>query len=228
MRENNTQSVFNATASTYDRQRSCLIPCYDRFYATALSLIPPGSTRILDLGAGSGLFSELVREAFPSAHLHLLDFSAPMLDIARERLAPLQSLTAPITYELADYTTADYPQPLDVIVSSLSIHHLDDPAKQLLLRKSFAALRPGGIFINADHIAGPTPALEAEYQQRWLDEIRSIGATEQQIADSLYRQQEDRRSSVPDQLTWIAAAGFIHVDCWFKDGNFAVLTGTRP
>jgi tRNA (cmo5U34)-methyltransferase len=224
MRANNTQDVFDATAATYDRDRMKLIPGHEAFYAAALELIPTDARLIVDLGAGSGLFSAMLHAAFPQAHLHLIDFSRPMLDLARERLgsSPL------VTYTLADYTAAAFPTNCDAVVSALSIHHLEDDRKQAILPSIFSALKPEGTFINADHIAGPTPTLEREYQQRWLADIRRLGATEQQIADSLYRQEEDRRSPVESQLTWLRSAGFTNVDCWYKASSFAVLTGMRP
>ena len=146
-----------------------------------------------------------------------------MLALAHERLG----IDPDITYHHADYTKSPLPQSVCAIVSSLSIHHLDDPEKQLVYRRAFEALKPNGVFINADHIAGPTPAMETIYHQRWLSEVRALGATEQQIADSLYRQQEDRRSPIEPQLQWLRAAGFANADCWFKESSFAVLTGTR-
>jgi tRNA (cmo5U34)-methyltransferase len=226
MRENKSRAVFDATAATYDRDRMKLIPGHEAFYAAALELIPPDARLIVDLGAGSGLFSAMLRASFPAAHLHLIDFSQPMLDLARQRLGD-ESEDPRITYTLADYTTEPLPPACDAIISSLSIHHLEDERKRAILPPILAALRPGGVFINADHIAGPTPELEALYQQRWLSNIRALGATDQQIADSLYRQQEDRRTPVAPQLAWLREAGFANVDCWYKHSSFAVLTGFR-
>jgi tRNA (cmo5U34)-methyltransferase len=220
---NNTQAVFDATASTYDQDRMRLIPGHQAFYAAALELIPTDAKRIVDLGAGSGLFSAMLHTAFPEAELHLIDFSEPMLELARKRLGE----SSRIRYVLADYTTAELPADCDAIVSALSIHHLDDDVKQAILPNILAALKPGGLFINADHVAGPTAALEDEYQLRWLADIRRDGATEQQIADSLFRQQEDRRSPVEAQIAWLRAAGFANVDCWYKASSFAVMCGTR-
>jgi tRNA (cmo5U34)-methyltransferase len=223
MRPNNTQAVFDATAATYDRDRMKLIPGHEAFYAAALELIPRDAKRIVDLGAGSGLFSAMLYAAFPGAELHLLDFSEPMLAMARKRLGE----SPRITYVLADYSSAALPVECDAIVSALSIHHLDHEVKRAILPKLLRSLRPGGLFINADHIAGPTPELEEQYQLRWLADIRRDGATEQQIADSLFRQQEDRRAPVDAQLAWLRYAGFANVDCWYKASSFAVLSGTR-
>lgn len=219
---NNTRAVFDATASSYDRDRMLLIPGHEAFYLTALSLIPAQASRIVELGAGSGLFSAMLRAAFPAAQLQLIDFSPSMLDLARRRLGAHPQ----ITYTLADYTATPLPS-CDAVVSSFSIHHLEDDRKQALLPLIFAALTPGGVFVNADQVAGPTPELELLYQQRWLEGVRALGASEQQIADSLYRQREDRRTPLDTQLQWLRAAGFALVDCTYKLNSFAVFSGVR-
>jgi tRNA (cmo5U34)-methyltransferase len=219
-----TQTIFDITASTYDADRAKLIPCYDAFHRRATDLIPAGATRILDLGAGTGILTTFVRSWYPNAHIHLIDFSAPMIDIARTRLAADSNLS----FEVADYTAVPLGENYDAIVSALSIHHLEHAAKKSLFAKIFAALRPGGVFVNAEQVAGPTPALDAVYKALWLQQVREAGATPQQIADSLYRQQDDRCASVEDQLDWMREAGFTDADCWFKDNRFAVLAGTRP
>lgn len=218
------QTVFDTTAATYDPGRRKLIPCFDRFYTAATELIPADAAHVTDLGAGTGLLSAFLRQRLPSSQLHLIDISEPMLVQARNRLADDPRVTA----EIADYSTAPLPQDQDVIASALSIHHLEHPAKRDLFARIRHALRPGGLFINADQIAGPTPALELEYQQRWLAAVRACGASDQQISDSLYRQREDRRAPIGDQLQWLTDAGFTGVDCWFKDGSFAVFLATRP
>ena len=220
----NTQTVFDITAPTYDADRAKLIPCFDAFYRRTTDLIAHDAKLILDLGAGTGLLSQFVRQWYPDAHIVLADLSEPMLAKARTRLAGDSN----VTFEVTDYTTAPINGTYDSIVSALSIHHIDDDAKRALFAKIFRALRPGGTFVNAEQVAGPTPALDAVYKSLWLQQVREGGATPDQIADSLYRQQDDRCASVEDQLDWMREAGFTDADCWFKDNRFAVLAGTRP
>jgi tRNA (cmo5U34)-methyltransferase len=221
---NLTLEVFNATASTYDIDRSKLIPGCDTFYRRALDLIPARAKVICELGAGSGLMTRLLRDRFPTAHLHVIDFSAPMLDLAKERLGNDPN----ITWHQSDYAADPLPQNLCAVVSSLSIHHLEDADKRTVFQKAYNSLKPNGVVVNAEQVAGPTPALEARYKALWLLQVRSAGATESQIKASLYRQQEDRCASVEDQLQWLRQAGFADADCWYKDNRFAVLAGTHP
>ena len=221
---NPTQHVFDITAATYDRDRARLIPGHDDFYSAAIDLLPPEPAHILDLGAGSGILTGFVMHARPAAHIHLIDFSDPMLSLARQRLGPDPRLT----FEIADYTTAPLPENLDAVISALSIHHLPDDAKRALFPRIFAALRPGGIFINAEHILAPTPEAEAATTNQWLDDIRAAGASERQIAESLLRQQEDRCATIDDQLTWLRESGFVRARCTYQYSRFAVMAAERP
>jgi tRNA (cmo5U34)-methyltransferase len=219
-----TQTAFDITASTYDADRALLIPCYDAFYQRTTDLIAHDARNILDLGAGTGLLSAFVRQWYPQAHIILADLSEPMIAKARVRFADDTN----VTFEVTDYTTAPIDGTYDSIVSALSIHHIDNDAKRALFDKIFKALRPGGTFVNAEQVAGPTPEIDRRYKELWLEQVREAGATPDQIADSLYRQQDDRCATVEEQLDWMRRAGFTDADCWFKDNRFAVLSGTRP
>ena len=220
---NKSREVFDATASTYDADRSRLIPGCDTFYRWAVDLIPAGARRILDLGAGSGLLTILVCDRFPEANIHLMDFSGAMLDLARRRLGDSPT----ITYEQADYVVAPLPRNMDAVVSSLSIHHLENEDKRRVFRKIYEALAPGGVFVNAEQVAGPTTDLEARYKSLWLQQVRKAGASQEQIDGALYRMREDRCASVEDQVDWLREAGFADADCWYKENRFAVIAGTR-
>ena len=220
---NLTKEVFDATAPTYDRDRAKLIPGCDTFYRWAIDLIPARAKTIVDLGAGSGLLTQLVRQRFPNARIHLIDFSAAMLDLARKRLGDDLNLT----FTEADYTADAIPNDVCAIVSSLSIHHLDNDAKRRVFHRAHEALKPRGVFVNAEQVAGPTPELDDRYRALWLRQVRALGATDQQITDSLYRQREDRCVDVERQLTWMREAGFADADCWYKEARFAVLAGTK-
>jgi tRNA (cmo5U34)-methyltransferase len=219
------ETVFNRTAATYDAARAKLIPPYERFYSAAVALLPfapEAEIRILDLGAGTGLLSAFVREQFPNARLRLVDIADSMLDRARRRLGGER-----IEYAVSDYGNQPIDGQWDAIVSALSVHHLTDEAKRSVFRRIHGALVPGGVFVNAEQVAGPTPALTRRYHQQWLAQVRERGATEQEIAEAEYRMQTDLCASVEDQLAWMRDAGFDDADCWFKKGRFAVMAGSR-
>ena len=126
-----------------------------------------------------------------------------MLDEARRRFAG----AAEIRFLLADYAFAPPPGPFDLVVSALSIHHLADPAKRNLFAAMRAALVPGGLFVNADQVLAPTPALEARAQERWRAQATALGADSDEIGAAEARMVHDRCATLEDQLGLAARCG---------------------
>ncbi|MEA2299349.1 MAG: tRNA (cmo5U34)-methyltransferase [Solirubrobacteraceae bacterium] len=217
--------TFDAHAGTYEAQRRRLIPPYDAFYDTAvaaLGLVDGPLGQVLDLGAGTGLLARRVRAAYPQAALTLLDGAPAMLEQARGVLG-----------ERARYVVGDLGDPLpagrwSAVVSALAIHHLDDPGKRDLLRRVHAALAPGGVFVNAEQVAAPSPLLGDLYAAWHQRRARAAAASREEWRAARERMRLDHLATVEDQLTWLAQAGFADVDCLFKDHCFAVLVARRP
>jgi tRNA (cmo5U34)-methyltransferase len=218
-------SVFAEHAGDYHAQRRRLIPCFDEFYGTAVSVIGLRDgpvRRVLDLGAGTGLMSAAVLERYPDAELVLVDGAVEMLDQARERL-PVDSTTTVV----ADLREALPRGPFDAIVSALAIHHLEHADKRDLLVRVHDALRPGGVFVNAEHVTGPSPWLAGAYRSMWREACLSAGASEDELAGAEARMQTDRCVDVAAQVEWMYMAGMQDCDCFFKQAHFAVLAGWR-
>lgn len=221
------KEAFNAAADRYDAKRRGFIPCFDDFYQTAVEQIPFESRdefQVLDLGAGTGLFSALVRAVYPRARLALIDFAEEMLNRARERFAG----DALVSFIAGDYSAGELPGGPEVIMSALSIHHLEDADKRLLFRRIFAALKPGGIFINADLVLGSTPRCEAHCQAVWVAKMKALGVSDEDFAGWSARGAEDRLAPLEPQLAWLREAGFEDVECFYRYYNFAVFAGRRP
>jgi len=220
------KTAFDAAAQTYDRARRQLIPCFDDFYGTALSLIPhqlQDNFRVLDLGAGTGLLSFLVARKFPKAQITLMDISQEMLTKARERFAGMEERLEFVAGDYADGFAGQF----EVIISALSIHHLTDARKIKLFKNIYAALPDGGIFINAEQILGPTPHIEQVYQKTWLRQARDLGISDTDLNAALERMKADRMAPLDSQLSWLQQAGFSSVHCWYQNHRFAVFSGQK-
>jgi tRNA (cmo5U34)-methyltransferase len=219
-------SVFAAHAHEYHAQRRRIVPCFDQFYGTAVELLALRAgpvRRVLDLGAGTGLMSEAVLSRYPEAELVLVDGAAEMIEQARERLA-----AADATFVVADLREKLPDGPFDAVVSALAIHHLEHRDNRDLLGRVVDVLRPGGVFVNAEHVAGATPWLERTYRRLWRAACTAAGAGEDEIASAEQRMEADRSADVATQLGWMGKAGLEDCDCFFKQLHFAVLAGWRP
>ena len=226
--DNALRSAFENAAPGYDALRRQLIPHFDAFYGTALDLLEEAvgadEFRCVDLGVGTGLLSEMILSRFPLAQVEGVDFAPKMLDAARERLA---MYGARMRLSAADYASAPLAGPFDAVVSALSIHHLEDQAKRRLFRRIHDALRPGGIFINADQSLGATREIEDAYQRRWEADVDRSGISQDDFAAAKERAELDRSATFADQIAWLRDAGFRHADIGWKRHRFTVFYARR-
>ena len=217
--------IFAEHAPDYHALRRHLVPGLDAFYGTAADLLALRAgpiARVLDLGAGTGMLSAHIARRHPDVALVLLDGAAPMLAQAQRLLAPRE-----VTVIVADLREELPDGPFDAVVSALAIHHLDDTAKRELDARVLDVLRPGGVFVNAEQVRGPTAWLEQCQREGWLEACRREGASEAELAGALERMAADRHTDTETQLRWLRELGYADVDCFYKRWHFAVIAGWR-
>jgi tRNA (cmo5U34)-methyltransferase len=208
--------AFNKSVDYYDTWIRKALPCYDELFSVATECIPFGFEErldVLDLGAGTGSYSRHILQRYPNARFTLVDVADKMLAIAKKRFAGFEDQFSFIT---GDYRETWPDRPFDLVVSSLSIHHLEDDEKQRLFKKIWASIKPGGAFINVDQIKAPDEYFHELYGSTWLKQVRQNGASEQQIQASIQRRKDfDKDSTLGDQLNWLKDAGFENADCLY-------------
>jgi SAM-dependent methyltransferase len=178
-----------------------------------LEFLPVSTIRLLDLGTGDGRLLALVRHACPQAEAVALDFSETMLEQSRRRFTgdPLVTVVAhdmnvPLNQSLGTF---------DAVVSSFAIHHLPHDRKRSLYEEVYRLLRPGGAFLNLEHVASPTEALHLQF-------LAALGVAPGDEDPS------NKLLDVETQLAWLRTIGFIDVDCHWKWRELALLAGSRP
>ena len=174
------------------------VPAYDRLQdvvARATSGVDARS--ILDLGVGTGVTAQRVLAEHPGARLVGIDESSDMLDHAR-RAFPAADLRAARLEDPLPHG------PFDLVVSALSVHHLDGPGKADLFRRVASVVVPGGRVVVGDVVVPVDPA----------DAVTPI--------DGEY----DKPRSAADQLCWLREAGFRAHIAW-AEADLAVLVGDR-
>lgn len=177
-----------------------------------LEFLPSRVDRFLDLGCGDGRLTALVLAAHPDAEAVAVDFSPPMLAAACERFADddrVQVLAHDLNRALPEVG------PVDAVVSSFAIHHVEDDRKRSLYGEVHDRLGGGGVFANLEHVSSPTERLH-------LDFLAAIGT------DPADDDPSNRLASVGDQVEWLRRAGFADADCHWKWRELALLVGARP
>ena len=165
----------------------------------------------------------MVARTFPEASLLLTDISEAMLAQAKQRFAG----NSHVSYSLLEHAQLSATSEYDLVLSALSIHHLDHRDKRTLFQKIYRALRPGGMFINVDQALAPSRISEEQYEKIWLEDARANGVSESVLAQARERMREDRNALLSDQLAWLVEAGFDDVDCWYKRFRFVVYGGAK-
>jgi tRNA (cmo5U34)-methyltransferase len=186
---------YHFDPATYMDMILAEVPAYrdlQRHLAEATAGIETGA--ILELGVGTGETAAAVLAVHPAARLTGIDESEPMLARARGRLPA------------ADLRVQRLEDPLpegsyDLVVSALTVHHLDAAGKADLFRRVRGRLRPGGRFVLADVVVPGDPR----------DVVTPIDPP------------HDQPSTVADQLGWLREAGLRPAVRW-QDKDLAVLT----
>lgn len=224
MREN-IQKQFGAIAREYDQQRRKLIPCFDDFYGFQLLAAKdaPKHQSILDIGAGTGLLTSLVCQVYPEAVYTLIDLSPEMIGVAKQRFEKLSHFT----YVVDDYTTHEFEGKFDLIISSLSIHHLEDEEKKVFFKKVYSLLNDQGVFVNGDQFISRNPTIEARIQKKWIEGIERSGLSTEEKNKAYQRMKIDKPATVENNILWLEEAGFTEVELLYKYGPFGVISGLR-
>jgi tRNA (cmo5U34)-methyltransferase len=117
---------FHEDWATYLENIRADVPRYDELQAATIEAIPFAPKRVLELGIGTGETTRHLLERYPDAEVTGLDASADMVFRARElgievRLARMED-------PLPD-------GPWDLVLSVLTVHHLDADGKRDLFRR---------------------------------------------------------------------------------------------
>lgn len=214
-------------AGTYDEDIRAVIPNHVEMHEVLSSLLLMHTAktfilRVLDLGCGTGLTSELIRRVVPDAHLTLVDFSEQMLGGARARIGDQD-----VDYLHGDYSRCDLGSGYDLVVAFIGLHHQPDDAKKAMIKRIYDALAPGGLFVlgdlmdHADERAQAlATAMHWHHMVEHLDRSRLVEWSHHHLF-------LNDCATAEDHMQWMKDAEFQKVELWMRHRHTTVISAHK-
>jgi SAM-dependent methyltransferase len=164
----------------WDAQQEGYVPEREaRFTAMldALAVLLPESFVAVDLASGPGSISQRILARFPDAHAIAVDMDPVMVALGRNALGTVGGRLRWVEADLAspDWLEALGETQVDAVLSSTAMHWLPAEPLTRVYGELGRLVRPGGLFLNADHMAfGPAAPTVARLsdkalEQQWSD-----------------------------------------------------------
>jgi SAM-dependent methyltransferase len=250
---------FGAWVARWDvQQAQFMADREDRFQVLldALEAVAgDGPLTVIDLGCGPGSLGVRLIERFPRARVVGVDIDPVLLALGRGAYGGWDRLS----FATADLRDPDWMESVgvgraDAAVSSTALHWLPEEKIRRLYRDLAALLRPGGVFLDADH-ARPGPdqagladaatrmsdlrrersrratAAPVESWREWWEAIRAEPGLADEVAarDRLGHAHPHGRHELsdPDHRLLLREAGFQAVDVMWRHGAERILAALR-
>ena len=220
------KDFYDKLSGDYNAAIERCVPRYREMLWAILRYVPDdlNPKNILELGCGGGNLTELLLRRYPEASIHCVDLSEEMIEQCRQRLR-----SEKVSFERADFKQIRLaPATFDLVVSSISIHHLDDSAKRSLFRTIHDALVPNGVFVYSDQFAGASEEIYRKHIEEWRAAAIQQGTTLEEWDEWMKHQdQHDYHTPLADQMSWLTGCGFKTVDCSWRYLLWAVVCAVK-
>jgi tRNA (cmo5U34)-methyltransferase len=155
--------------ASYDADMEIMHPNRRKMVEIALEILPfprESALHALDLGIGTGYFTEQFLSRYPQSNVIAVDGAKAMIDLAKVRLG---SKAAKVDFRVVDFRCLEQiglrEEQFDVVYSSYALHHLNRAEKRAVVAQTLMSLRPNGWFLNADIIVAESPQIEQRIQE---------------------------------------------------------------
>ena len=218
------RSHLRLEIDAYDATIRRFIPGYEEGLSRAareVAAVRPGL--VVDLGAGTGALSEAILEHDTVEALEAVDVDPEMLAQARARLQRFGAR--------ARFRECSFDESLpscEAVAASLALHHVPTmDAKGKLFRRIHRALRPGGVFVNADVTISADPAERDRAYRLWANHMTGCGIEEEKAWQHFDEwAEEDTYFPMEDELAAMREAGF-GADCIWRCSPNSLLVGRK-
>ena len=172
---------YDAWQESWDRQQEGFLPDREHRIAAMLDVVDAvtavdgrgGATapvRLLDLAGGTGSITLRALARFPYVGSTVVDLDPVLTAIAEGSLGGRATVVS-ADLNHPSWTDVLPDEPFDAVLTATALHWLRPERLTVLFGEIRAVLRPGGVFINADHMPDDTmPGLNRRLGE-WADAL---------------------------------------------------------
>ena len=218
------RSHLRLEIDAYDESIRKFIPGYEEVLSRAADEIADiRPALVVDLGAGTGALTEAILKHDRVGRVDAVDVDPEMLGQARIRLKRFG-----LRVQFCERSFDEALPECDAVAASLALHHIPKMAdKVALFERIYRALRPGGIFVNADVTVSGHPRTRDRTYRLWAAHLVSCGIGEERA----YRHfdewaLEDTYYPLDEELAAMREAGF-HAECAWRDPPNTLMVGRK-
>lgn len=224
MEQDQIKEHFSKQADEYEILMVKLIPYYLEQHQIIYSLLPGEDKkyRVLDLGCGNGILSELVFQKLPHSHIVCFDLTEEMLKAYEKKLS---KYFGKFELKQGDFRTDSIGQGYDIIIAGLTLHHLIWEERKEFYKILYSSLNEGGLLIARDIIIDENKEVVKDQYDQWKEFMRSQG----EDPDFWYSKhiEKDHPMTLTDHFNWLEKAGFSKAACHWRFYNFAITTAEK-
>lgn len=218
-------SHLGIAVTEYDERIRTFVPWYEEMLdvaAGALGAIAAAAPLVVELGTGSGALAARVLATRARARVIGIDEDGAMLAMAAARMANSRR----VELRQGNFGRLELPR-CDGVVASLALHHVRSAARKAELYARIArALRPGGLFVNADCALPSDRTLATRSMRAWRAHLEAAYSAREAAGYLRAWAKEDRYQTLDVERDLMARAGLLVDVVWRRDA-FAVLVGRR-
>ena len=130
-------------------------------------------------------------------------------------------------YKVQDYSESMPEGNPELIISALSIHHLENTSKKKLFNRVYESLENDRLFVNYDQFCSDSSVINENVEEYWIDEIKKSGISEIEYERWLERKKLDREISISKEIQMLKDVGFRNVECIYSKEKFGVIVSIK-
>mmetsp|Transcript_93327 Transcript_93327/g.216989 ORF Transcript_93327/g.216989 Transcript_93327/m.216989 type:complete len:373 (+) Transcript_93327:55-1173(+) len=222
------QEEFDELAMEYNKLIHVWVPWYDEMLAVTVGALPtkPTTPVILELGCGTGNLSAAVLAALPGVTLHVVDDSKESLSLCRHRNRLNKQEVA---YHQQDFMDLDFgAASLDHVVTTISLHHLEETCRKVLFTRTYKWLKPGGSLVYTDIFRGGDQEEDNRFCEDWKTASYAKGATDEQWSRFMeHDRKQDKHSSMAVVTGWLRKIGFVNIEVTWSRSLWATVVARK-